>query len=165
MREEMWAIRQSGLSEEGTTGSPFISLCSSCLSDACSSRHWCSTDLGSWCGGEFDGDLIYFRAWPYIYAAACIHCSDLPVCKVETHDSNNVRWCGQHVSTIHPSSSWMAVIHAGRSHVHLTRVTQACIGVLSSVVKWSRCEASDGLFTHWLVSMCRPRRRHTLTVL
>lgn len=47
-------------------------------------------------GGEFDGDLIYFKAYPYIHTAACVcvsctSCSDLPVFIVETHDSNNVR--------------------------------------------------------------------------
>lgn len=136
------------------------------LSAVCSSWHWSSTDLGSWCGGKFDGDLIYFKACPYIYTAVCLyvsctHCSDLTISIVETHDLNNARWASSSsASFLHLSPEWRSFTLVTLtwnwsdcpSVLQLRSESLSCLGRFS-VIKWSPCEMSGNLFTHPLVSI------------
>lgn len=111
-------------------------------------RH--SVDLGSRCGGEFDGDprsiLSPFYKPTLLRCVLAVPAS--PVFGVETHDSNNVTLAG---SSSTPST-WMAPIHAApAAHVRPIcasrtpprlngRVVLAdCLGRLP-LIKWSPCE-------------------------
>lgn len=147
-----------------------------CLSAVYNSWHRSSIDLGSWCGGKFDGDLIYLKACPYIYTAVCVyvsctHCSDLPIFIVETHDSNNARWASSlSASFLRLPPEWRSFTlvaltcnWSDRPSVLQPRSESLCCLERFSVIKWSPCKASGNLFTHSLVSIFSLQRCYILT--